>query len=69
MDKCRRALHFNNTPVQYITFFYDCKSFNFQIQTCDIFLIFAQNIDRGYNLCFRAKLSKLCTPVNLSFTI
>ena len=45
--------------MQYITIF--------QMKNCDIFLIFAQNIDRGYteavltsthNLCLRAKIRK-----------
>ena len=30
--------------------FYGCKNDNFQMKNCDIFLIFAQNIDRGYTL-------------------
>ena len=43
------------------------KNDNFQVKNCDIFLIFAQNIDCGYteavltrthNLCFRAKIRK-----------
>ena len=28
--------------------FYGCKNVNFQMKNCYIFLIFAQNIDRGY---------------------
>ena len=49
----------------------------------DIFLIFAQNIDCGYtvelpneavlmsthNLCFRAKIRKMYTPVKPNFTM
>ena len=44
-----------------------CKTVNFQMTNCDMFLMFAQNIDRGYNeavlmsihnLCFRAKVRK-----------
>ena len=27
-----------------------CKNVNFQMTSCDIFLMFAQNIDRGYKL-------------------
>ena len=45
------------------------------IFNCDMFLIFAQNIDHGYtvltsthDLCFRAKMRKMYTPVNPSFT-
>ena len=57
--------------------FHGCKNDNFQMKNCDIFLIFAQNIDRGYtlehineavltctlDLCFRAKKSEYpCKP-------
>ena len=44
--------------------FKGCKNAYFQMIFFDIFLIFAQNIDRGYdltsthNLCFRAKIRK-----------
>ena len=34
--------------VQYAAIFHGCKEGNFQMKKCDIFLIFAQNIDRGY---------------------
>ena len=30
--------------------FHGCKNVNFQMKNCDIFLIFAQNIDRGYSV-------------------
>ena len=30
--------------------FHGCKNGNFQMKHCDIFLIFAKNIDRGYTL-------------------
>ena len=30
--------------------FHGCKNDNFQMKKCDIFLIFGQNIDRGYTL-------------------
>ena len=30
--------------------FHGCKKDNFQMKNCDVFLIFAQNIDRGYKL-------------------
>ena len=57
------------------------KHDHFQMKNCDIFLIFAQNIDRRYtleppqrgvllsnrNLCLNKK--KMNTPVNLTFTI
>ena len=61
--------HYENTPMQYAVIFKGCKNGNFQMKNCDIFLIFAQNIDSGYtleqavltsthNLCFRAKIRK-----------
>ena len=36
---------FNNLYI-----FHCCKNDYFQMKNCDIFLIFAQNIDRGYSL-------------------
>ena len=43
------------------------------MKNCDIFLVFAQNIDCGYSLeppqCFKAKKRKMYIPVNPSFTI
>ena len=36
--------------VQYIAIFHGCKDGNFQMKKCDIFLIFAQNINRWYTL-------------------
>ena len=65
--------HYANMPEQYTAILHGCKNDNFQMKKCDIFLIFAQNIDRGYtleppqyeavltstnNLCFRAKTRK-----------
>ena len=35
---------YNITPT---TIFHDCKNDNFLMKNCDIFLIFAQNIDSG----------------------
>ena len=43
-------IHYANMSVQYTAIFYSCKNDNFQMKNCDIFLIFAQNIDRGYTL-------------------
>ena len=43
-------IHYENTPMQYTAIFHRCKNDKFQIKNCDIFLIFAQNIDRGYTL-------------------
>ena len=58
--------------MQNTAIFHGCKNGNFQMKNCDIFIIFALNIDRGYmlepphlteavltsthNLCFRAKI-------------
>ena len=39
-----------NTPMQYTAIFHGCKNVNYQMKNCGIFLIFAQNIDRGYTL-------------------
>ena len=39
--------HYDNTAVQYTAIFHGCKNDNFQMKTFDIFLVFAQNIDRG----------------------
>ena len=61
--------HYENTPMQYTAIFYGRKNDNFQMKSCEILYIFAQNIDRGYmlteavlmsthNLCFRAKIRK-----------
>ena len=40
-----------NMPMQYTCtiMFHSRKNGNFQMKICDIFLIFAQNIDCGYN--------------------
>ena len=42
--------HYENTPMQYTAIYHGCKNENFQMKNCDIFLIVAQNIDRGYTL-------------------
>ena len=61
--------------ADYTAIFHGCKNDNFQMKIFDIFLNFAQNIDRGYtlsthNLWFRAKIRKIMyTPVNPNFTI
>ena len=44
------CLHYYNTPMLYTAIFHGCKNGNFQMKNCDIFLIFAQNVDRGYML-------------------
>ena len=44
------SFHYANMSVQYTAIFNGCKNDNFQMKFFDIFLIFAQNIDRGYML-------------------
>ena len=39
-----------NTPMQYTVIFHGCKNDNFPIKKCNIFLIFAQNIDCEYTI-------------------
>ena len=48
MGKKSILTHYDNTPVQYTAIFHGCENDNFQMKNCDICLIFAQNIDRGY---------------------
>ena len=43
-------LHYDNTSMQYTMIFHGCKNDNFQMKKCDIFLIFAKNIDSGCTL-------------------
>ena len=47
-DKC--TFYYENTPMIYTTIFHGCKNDNFHMICFYIFLIFAQNIDRGYTL-------------------
>ena len=42
--------YYVDTPMQYTAIFHGLKNDNFQMKNCDIFLIFAQNIDCGYTL-------------------
>ena len=42
--------HYETMPMQYTAIFQGCKNYNFQMKNCDIFIIFAQYIDRGYTL-------------------
>ena len=42
--------HYANKSMQYTVIFHNGKNNNFQRKNCDTFLIFAQNIDRGYTL-------------------
>ena len=43
-------LHYENTSMQYTAIFHGLKNDNFQMKNCDIFIVFAQNIDCGYKL-------------------
>ena len=45
-----RSQHYANTPMEYTVIFHGCKNDNFQMENCDIFLIFAKNMDCGYRL-------------------
>ena len=47
---CTALIHYANTPIQYTAIFHGCKNGLFQMNFCNIFLIFAQNIDCGYSL-------------------
>ena len=63
-----RYVHYINKPFQNTAIFKTVKIDNFHMKKCDIFLIFAQNIDCGYmltsthKLCVRAKIRK-CIPL------
>ena len=45
-----RALHYENTPMQYTAIFHGYKNDNFQLNFLDYFHIFAQNIYCGCTL-------------------
>ena len=49
-SKLVEKLHYANMSVQITAIFHGCKNGNFQMKKCEIFPIFAQNIDRGYTL-------------------
>ena len=42
--------HYEKMSMLYTVIFHGCKQDNFQMKKCDVFLIFAQNIDFGYTL-------------------
>ena len=42
--------YYDNTPIQLTVIFHGCKNGSFQVKIFDIFLSFAQNVDRGYTL-------------------
>ena len=46
----KSLIHNANMSVQYTAIFHGYKNDYFQIKNCNIFLIFAQNIDCGYAL-------------------
>ena len=46
----KRIKYYVNIPMEYTAIFHDCKNDNFHMINCDIFLMFAQNIDHGYTL-------------------
>ena len=49
--RTRGKPHYANMSVQYTAIFHGCKNGNFQMKKkCDMFLIFAQNIDCGCTL-------------------
>ena len=41
------SAHYENTPMQYTAIFHGGTNDNFQMNNCDNFRIFAQNINRG----------------------
>ena len=43
-------VHYAIMPMSYTAIFRGCKNDYFPMKKCDIFLIFAQNIDCGYTL-------------------
>ena len=43
-----QAIHYANMSMYYAEIFKGCKNDNFLFQIFDIFLIIAQNIDRGH---------------------
>ena len=45
-----RSDHYANMSVQYTAIFHGYKNDYFQMKNCNIFLIFALNIDCGYTL-------------------
>ena len=45
-----RTCHYPKMSVQYTAIFHGYKNDHFQMKNCNIFLIFAQNIDCGYSL-------------------
>ena len=44
------TFHYANMSMQYTVIFPGCKNDNFQMKNCNIFYIYAQNMDCGYTL-------------------
>ena len=40
--------HYDNWSMQYTAISHSCKNDNFQMENCDVLLIFGQTIDHGY---------------------
>ena len=47
---CDIGNHYAYMSMQYTVIFHGCKNDNVQIKNCNIFHIFAKNIDCGYTL-------------------
>ena len=58
-------------PIQHTAIFNGCRNCNLRMKNCIIFLIFAQNIDRGYQLELPHWENKkiMYTPVNTSISL
>ena len=67
------SVHYQNTSMQHAANFDGCKNDNFQLKCFDLFFILAQKHrlwpQSSHNLCFKAKIRKMYTPVNPNFTI
>ena len=47
------SLNYDNTPMQYTVLFHDCKIGNFFMINCDIFNIFAENINMSVSVSIK----------------
>ena len=47
---CARYMHYENMPMLYTAIFHGCKTDNFQMKNCDVFLFLLYNIGCGYTL-------------------
>ena len=68
-----KSCHYENMSVQYEAISKSGKNYIFRCKNVTFFLIFAQKneavLTSTHNLCFRAKIRKMNTPVNPSLTI